>query len=173
MSRRNGRVVLPARAKGYHAHRRSGLRGWLRPRRVAGDSHGARGRGRCSSSAEHVALLCDNSAGSTCSAEALAQVIQAALLHLAERPGSRIALYVLGAPLPTPGSSGPRASAPRPGSAPRHWKPHAKRSSSGHGWRSSRKPNRTSAGAHSIRHPCLRACSRSRSSSPALTTSSS
>ena len=50
-------------------------------------------------SAERVALLCDNSAGSTCSPEALAQVIQAALLHLAERPGSRIALYVLGGAL--------------------------------------------------------------------------
>ena len=50
-------------------------------------------------SAERVALLCDNSAGSTCSAEALARVIQAALLHLAERPGSRIALYVLGGAL--------------------------------------------------------------------------
>jgi len=50
-------------------------------------------------SPEHVVVLCDNSAGSTCSPEALAQVIQAALLHLAERPGSRIALYVLGGAL--------------------------------------------------------------------------
>jgi hypothetical protein len=45
---------------------------------------------------EHVVVLCDNSAGSTCSPQALEQVMGAALHHLAERPGSRITLYVLG-----------------------------------------------------------------------------
>jgi hypothetical protein len=45
---------------------------------------------------ERVAVLCDHSAGSACSPEALERVIEATLLHLTERPGSAIALYELG-----------------------------------------------------------------------------
>ncbi len=46
--------------------------------------------------AEHIAVLCDNSAGSSCSQSTLDSTVTVALQHIAGRPGSRIELWTLG-----------------------------------------------------------------------------
>ena len=47
-------------------------------------------------SAEHVIILCDNSAGSSCSRSNLDSTIAVALRHIIQRPGSRLEVWELG-----------------------------------------------------------------------------